>query len=231
MLRRSRWRDAHGAIIISPSILVNGMSPRKYDMSRRAAAAEETRRRIVEATIQVHAEQGIAGARLDDIARRAGVATGTLYRHFPSYEDLVGACGELTFDLLPPPTAETAREAFAGVRGRRRRLERLVDGLFGYYELTGRMVELLRQDCGELRAVADALSRLEAGFDAWVDEALEPLDVVDQALVGAIVDHRTWSAFIAQDVADPRAAAVELLDCATRRGGLRRHHASRAGVG
>jgi AcrR family transcriptional regulator len=198
------------------------MSPRKYDMSRRAAAAEETRRRIVEATIQVHAEQGIAGARLDDIADRAGVATGTLYRHFPSYEELVAACGALTFGLLPPPTAQTARAAFAGVRGRRRRLERLVEGLFGYYELTGQMVSLLRQDSGELRAVADALSRLEAGFGAWVDEALAPLEGVDHALVRAIVDHRTWGALIAQDVADPRAAAVELLDCATRRDALRR---------
>lgn len=197
------------------------MSPRKYDMSRRAAAAERTRRRIVEATIQVHAEQGIAAARLEDIARIAGVATATLYRHFPAYEDLVAACGSLTFERLPPPSAETARAAFAGMRGRRRRLERLVDGLFGYYELTGRMVELLRQDSGELRAVADAVARLEAGFDAWVDEALEPLEGVDRALVRAIVDHRTWSAMIAEGVADPRAAAVGLLGSAARGDGRR----------
>jgi AcrR family transcriptional regulator len=195
-------------------------------MSRRAAAAEQTRRRIVEATIQVHAEQGIAGARLEDIARRAGVATGTLYRHFPSYESLVDACGALTFDLLPPPTAETARAAFAGLRGRRARLERLVDGLFGYYERTGRMVELLRRDRGELRAVADALSRLEAGFDGWVDEALEPFEGADRALVRSIVDHRTWSALIAQGVPDPREAAVQLLDCATRRPEPQRRHPS-----
>jgi hypothetical protein len=84
------------------------------------------------------------------------------------------------------------------------------------------MVELLRQDSGELRAVADALARLEAGFDAWVDEALESPERVDRALVQAIVDHRTWSALIAHDVADTRAAAVELLDCATRRNRLRR---------
>jgi AcrR family transcriptional regulator len=198
------------------------MSPRKYDMSRRAAAAEETRRRIVEATFQVHAEQGIAGARIDDIARRAGVAIGTLYRHFPSYEELVSACATLTFDLAPPPSAETARAAFAGVRGRRKRLERLVDGLFGYYELTGPMVELLRQDRAKLRVVANALSRLEAGFQAWVDEALELLEGIDRALVQAIVDHRTWTALLAHDVGDPRAAAVELLDRTTRPDALRR---------
>jgi AcrR family transcriptional regulator len=198
------------------------MTPRKYDMSRRAAAAEQTRRRIVEATIQVHAEQGIAAARLEDIASRAGVATGTLYRHFPSYEVLVAACGELTFTLLPPPSPESARAAFAGLRGRRRRLERLVDGLFGYYELTGQMVELLRRDRGELRAVEDALSRLEAGFDAWVDEAVQPLEGIEPALVRALVDHRTWSALVAENVADTRTVVVALLECATRRQAFKR---------
>ncbi len=202
------------------------MSPRKYDMSRRAAGAEQTRRRIIEATFQVHAEQGIADARLEDIARRAGVATGTLYRHFPSYEGLVAACGELTFSLLPPPSAETASAAFAGVRGRRRRLEQLLDGLFGYYELTGRMVELLRRDSGKLRAVDETLSRLEAGFDVWVDEALEPLEGINRAFVRALVDHRTWSAMVTQGVADPRTAVVELLECATRRDALKRRSSS-----
>jgi AcrR family transcriptional regulator len=198
------------------------MSPRKYDMSRRATAVQETRRRIVEATSQVHAEQGIASARIEDIARRAGVATGTLYRHFPSYEDLVGACAALTFAIAPPPTAEAARAAFAGVRSPRKRLERLADVLFGYYERTGRMVELMRADRGKLRTVADALAQLEAGFDAWVEEALIPLEGIDHALVQAVVDHRTWSALNAHGVSDPRAVAVDLLACASRRGAPRR---------
>jgi AcrR family transcriptional regulator len=191
------------------------MSPRKYDMSRRAAAADRTRRRIIEATIGVHAEQGIADARLDDIARRAGVATGTLYRHFPSYEDLVTACSELTFEFLPPPSAETAKKAFAGVRGRRRRLELLVDGIYSYYELTGQMIELVRRDSGELETLADSLSRLEAGIGAWVDEALEGSTTSNRAVVRAIVDHRTWTAMTAAQVADPRAAALALLERAT----------------
>jgi AcrR family transcriptional regulator len=35
------------------------MSPRKYDMTKRRAAVEQTRRRIIEATMELHGEQGV----------------------------------------------------------------------------------------------------------------------------------------------------------------------------
>jgi AcrR family transcriptional regulator len=190
------------------------MSPRKYDMARRAAGAAATRQRILTAALQVHAEQGIAAARLADIADRADVATATLYRHFDSYEELVAASCALGLRLRPPPTAETARSVFADVRGRRRRLRQLVDGLFGYYETSAPFIERLRRDSRELEAVAETLSRLETGFAAWVEEALRPDGGREGQLVAAIVDHQTWSALVTHAVADPRAAAVDLLDCA-----------------
>ena len=57
-------------------------------MSKRAAAAARTRARIVEATRELHGEQGIAATSWDDIAARAGVGVGTVYRHFPSKAEL-----------------------------------------------------------------------------------------------------------------------------------------------
>src|ERR687889_549905 len=103
------------------------MSPRKYDMSRRAAAAEETRRRIVDATLELHAEQGIVATRWEEIAARAGVGVGTVYRHFPSLDDLVPACGRVSRELLALPDASDAPALFAGATGLRARMERLVD--------------------------------------------------------------------------------------------------------
>ena len=50
------------------------MSPRRYTLGRRALTAEETRRRIVEATYQLHDEKGIAATSLRDIARRAALS-------------------------------------------------------------------------------------------------------------------------------------------------------------
>src|ERR671929_2203685 len=51
----------------------------------RAAAARE---RIVAAALAQLAEGGYASASVVTVARRAGVATGTVYRHFPSKGDL-----------------------------------------------------------------------------------------------------------------------------------------------
>ena len=65
---------------------VKEMSPRKYDMTRRASAVAQTRRRIVDATLELHTEQGIAATSWDDIAARAGVGVGSVYRHFPSLD-------------------------------------------------------------------------------------------------------------------------------------------------
>ena len=51
----------------------------------RAAAARE---RIVVAALEQLAEGGYASASMVAVARRAGVATGSVYRHFPSKGDL-----------------------------------------------------------------------------------------------------------------------------------------------
>lgn len=46
---------------------------------------------IIEAATEVFAQNGFAAARLDEVARRAGVAKGTLYRYFETKEDLFRA--------------------------------------------------------------------------------------------------------------------------------------------
>jgi AcrR family transcriptional regulator len=46
---------------------------------------------IVQAALQVFAEKGFAAAKLDDIARRAGVSKGALYLYFETKQDLFRA--------------------------------------------------------------------------------------------------------------------------------------------
>jgi len=43
---------------------------------------------ILDAALKVFAEKGFAAARMDDVARRAGVTKGTIYLYFPSKEEL-----------------------------------------------------------------------------------------------------------------------------------------------
>ncbi len=49
---------------------------------------EERPQQIIDAALRIFGEQGLAGARLDDIARCAGVAKGTIYLYFPNKEEL-----------------------------------------------------------------------------------------------------------------------------------------------
>lgn len=103
---------------------------RPYRLGRRAEASEETRRRLVEATFQLHAERGIADTSMKDIAARAGVSVGTVYHHFPTYADAIVACGAYTTEHAPAPTAAI----YKGASTRRERVERLARALFGWYE-------------------------------------------------------------------------------------------------
>jgi AcrR family transcriptional regulator len=49
---------------------------------------EERPKQILDAALEVFAERGLAAARLDDIAKRAGVSKGTIYLYFANKEEL-----------------------------------------------------------------------------------------------------------------------------------------------
>ncbi len=59
--------------------------------ARRRRTPEERPAQILDAAFHEFGERGLAGARLDDIARRAGVAKGTIYLYFPNKEALFRA--------------------------------------------------------------------------------------------------------------------------------------------
>ena len=68
------------------------------------ADARANRARLVEAARAVFSERGLA-AEMKEIAERAGVGVGTIYRNFPSKEDLILA---IMRDALAVATAEAA---------------------------------------------------------------------------------------------------------------------------
>ena len=111
-------------------------------MSRRAAAREETRRRIVEATAKLHGENGVFGTSWQDIAREADVSVATVYAHFPSLQELLPACGALVMERARPPSPESAAEIIGDARGRRKRLKRVAEELFAFYDRGGRHLDV-----------------------------------------------------------------------------------------
>ncbi|RYB91881.1 TetR/AcrR family transcriptional regulator [Nocardioides oleivorans] len=75
------------------------------------ADARRNRDLIVESAREVFREQGY-NASLDLVAKRAGVGAGTLYRHFPSREDLVNAVMQVWVDRVEEATEKVL--AFEG---------------------------------------------------------------------------------------------------------------------
>jgi len=105
------------------------MAPRQYELGQRATAMEATRQRIIEATIDLHRDQGIVATSYRDIAGLADVGLGAVYHHFPTVDDLAMACGGRMFEVTQPPS----RDVFTGLRSRRTRIEHLVNQMFAWY--------------------------------------------------------------------------------------------------
>jgi AcrR family transcriptional regulator len=201
------------------------LAPRKYTMDKRRAAVEETRRRIVEATLALHAEKGAFGTSWQDIARRADVSVGTVYKHFPSLDELVPACGELVYAISRPPSLEDAPEIFAGAHSLEERLERLISELFDFYERGEPYMEIDFQE-RQLPAVQEWEAHMRATREGLIREALHPLLEPDERRVralGALLDFPVFKSFRRHDVTKAEAEEIvnAMLLCwiSERRGG------------
>src|SRR5256714_13924922 len=166
------------------------MAPRTYRMTRRAAANAETRRRILDSAIALHAEKGILGTSWPDIARRADVALGTVYRYFPSLDQLVPACtSENALRLTPPGSG-----LLVGLARPEQRIGRFVQELFAFYGRSAPWTPRAGVDRHELPVLDGILKRREAGLRALVDETLGSLrrrrHALDAAL--ALTDFGVW---------------------------------------
>jgi AcrR family transcriptional regulator len=172
------------------------MSPRKYDMTRRASAAAQTRRRIIDATRELHTEKGIAATSWDDIAARAGVGVGTVYRHFPSPDELIPACGAISMQVIALPDRQGVTSLFDGADALAERIDRLVRAVFAIYERGAPELRVIRNEPEAHPSVAEGRTELEATLTALVDAAVEPSEITpaDRAIVHAMIDLGTWQA-------------------------------------
>src|ERR1700742_1042726 len=118
---------------------------RTYTLKRRAEQQGETRRRIVEAAVELHGSVGPANTTFSMIAERAGVQRHTLYAHFPDERSLSLACSGLHYERQQLPDAAACRD-IGDVR------ERLTTGLravYDWYERNAALVACVVRD-GEI---------------------------------------------------------------------------------
>ena len=172
------------------------LAPRKYTMDKRRAAVEETHQRILEATLALHSEKGIFGTSWQDIAQRADVSVGTVYKHFPSLDELVPACGELMYAITRPPSLEDAPQIFAGAHSLEERLERLISELFDFYERGASYIETDFQE-RQLAAVQEWEAYWRATIEGLACEALSPVGPDERTVraVGALLDFYVFKSF------------------------------------
>jgi AcrR family transcriptional regulator len=151
------------------------------------ADARRNRERVLVAARAAFAEHG-REAQMDDVARRAGVGVGTVYRHFPTKEALVSALALDLFEQLLGAAREAlaiedAWEAFTTALGAGARLlssDRAFTEIAAetempispelQAELNGVFAELVRraQDSGDLRRdlVLDDIPMFMCGIGA-----------------------------------------------------------------
>jgi AcrR family transcriptional regulator len=188
-------------------------------MRKRAEGLDATRERIVEATAELHYEQGVEGTSYVQIAERAGVGAATVYRHFPTLGSLVEACGATVWDEIQPPTPETAPAVFAGLGTRQQRLERLVAELDAFYDRAAVWLGHATRDRDRVPGLDAFLRHVDAGVTALVREAVGP-GSADPAipLVAALVDVSVWRSLKRLDTppAELRRTMVGLLACAIK---------------
>jgi AcrR family transcriptional regulator len=131
-------------------------------MRKRAESKEETRRRIVEATMDLHEEVGPRATTISSIADRAGVQRLTVYRHFPDETAVFQACTAhwLEINPLPDPTD------WSGVEPPFARFRAAVGALYDYYAGTRRMWAASYRDVDEVPALQQPMTQVGQYLDS-----------------------------------------------------------------
>jgi AcrR family transcriptional regulator len=128
--------------VVHKCVMIHGDMGRKYELKKRAERQDQTRRRIVEAAIDLHSTVGPARTSVSAIAERAGVQRHTYYRHFPDDRSLLMACSGLYESRNPLPDPEPWR----AISDHEARLRRGLDELYAYYEGNEAMLSNVMRD-------------------------------------------------------------------------------------
>ena len=186
---------------------------RTYTLRRRAEQQAETRRRLVEAAIDLHGSVGPANTTFSMIAERAGVQRHTLYAHFPDERSLLLACSGLHADRHPMPHA-------AGWRDILDRRERLKTGLRAVYDWYGENAELVgcvMRDAETNPLVREISEQSFGGIIAGWHEVLgAKLNAKQRAMLQLALSFHTWRT-LAQEAGLKQAAAVDAMVSAIER--------------
>jgi AcrR family transcriptional regulator len=165
---------------------------------------EERPRQIIDAALEIFGERGLASARLEDIAKRAGLSKGTIYLYFPNKEELFR---EVVRQTIVAQIERAEREvAASSTLTATESLVRFVRGYWGFLRTSG-FGALFRLVHGELtnfpdlarfygrevieRALRLITGILERGMQAGEFRRMDPL-LAARMLGPIVMIHAVW---------------------------------------
>jgi len=175
---------------------------RSYRLGRRAEAQAETRRRIIQAAVDLHTTLGPAATSLSAIAERAGVQRHTLYAHFASDGDLFDACSAHWNEQHPFPSPDQ----WVSIDDPLRRLRRALEDVYGWYREVEDAVAVLDRDAHLYPEIWQARRQRLARLADALALGL-PRRKSLRAAVGHAVEFDTWRSLARRQGLSDRAAA------------------------
>lgn len=132
---------------------------RRYDSPLRSARALETRATLIATATDLFTSAGWSATGMREIAREAGVAVETLYKHFPSKRKLLDAVVDQAAagDAAPIPVAERPAFLAMGQGTRAERVAAAVAVASAINERTGRFAKLIREAAATDPELAEVL--------------------------------------------------------------------------
>ena len=178
-------------------------------MVKRAHQMDETRRRIVAATVELHGTVGPANTTVSAIAERAGVTRVTVYRHFPDDDALFAACTSHWAAQQRIPDVAGWREVPAPAD----RAKAALTDLYRFFHEAEPMLTLTNRDREVLpdfvrsRNQQTTLTQIDALLQAWPPRQRTK---TRRALIGHAMSFDTWRS-LCVDQALPQQDAVAAM--------------------
>jgi AcrR family transcriptional regulator len=181
--------------------------PRTYTLKRRAEQQAETRRRIVEAAVDLHGSVGPAFTTFSMVAERAGVQRHTLYAHFPDERSLLMACSGLVAERDPLPDAE----AWRTIEDQYERLRVGLRAVYDWYERNAELAACVLRDV-EHHALTREIAALRFGppMAAYQEVLGRKLSAKQRALLHLALSFHTWRTLV-RESGLKQAAAVSAM--------------------
>lgn len=158
----------------------------------RAAQTAARRARLIDSAMELAAEGGYDAVQMRDVAARAGVALGTLYRHFQSKDELLLAALAQQIATLRtrveqrPATGDTPAELVTDV------LRRACRALERQPNVTAAMITAMTSADGAAPVKLD----VRGGFTGIITNALDGYKVDDLDAIVRVLGHVWFSALV-----------------------------------